>query len=88
MEVEKGEIITLSDNKEYVCLSTVLSEDNKKYLYLMTTKEPINFCFAEEKKNNGLIEIRIIGSKNEKQVLFKRLKTQFQTNSNRENQNA
>ena len=34
MEIEKGEVITLTDNKEYVCLSVILTEDNKKFLYL------------------------------------------------------
>lgn len=81
MEIEKGEIITLSDNREYVCLSPILTEDNKKYLYLMTTSEPINFCFVEETIINNTVQMRIVGSKDEKRKLFDLLKTQLQTNS-------
>ena len=82
MEVEKGELITLSDNKEYVCLSIIMSE-NKKFLYLMTTSEPIKFCFAEEISINDTIKkIRIVGRKDEKQKLFNLLKTQLKNNPN------
>ena len=88
MEIEKGEIITLSDNREYVCLSIIVAEDNKKYLYLVTTSEPIKFCFAEETIADNTIKMRVVGSKDEKQKLFALLKTQSQTNLNRGQQNA
>lgn len=84
MEVEKGEIITLTDNKEYVCLSVITTEDNKKYLYLMTTAEPVEFHFAEETIMNDNIQMRIVGSKDEKHKLFNLLKSQAQANLNHE----
>lgn len=88
MEVEKGEIITLTDNREYVCLSIITSEENKKFLFLMTTSEPIEFCFAEETSENNIIKMRIIGGKEEKRKLFNLLKTQSQANFNRGPQHA
>ena len=82
MEIEKGEIITLTDNNDYICLSVITTEDNKRCLYLVTTSEPIKFCFAEEAKENGMTKMRIVGSKEEKHKLFDLLKTQTQTDSN------
>ncbi len=81
MEVEKGEIITLSDNREYICLGVIVAEDNKRYLYLMTMSEPIEFCFAEENIVDDAIQMRIVGSKDEKHKLFDLLKMQLQNNS-------
>lgn len=75
MEVEKGEIIMLSDNKEYVCLSAFRVE-GKKYLYLMTTKEPVEFCFVEETVMENGIKMRMVGSREEKHKLFELLKSQ------------
>ncbi len=82
MEVEKGEIITLSDNREYVCLGIIMDENNKKYLYLMTTSKPVEFCFVEETIINSIIQMRVVGSRDEKYKLFGLLKTQLQTNHN------
>lgn len=81
MEIKKGEIITLSDNREYMCLGTIIAEDNRKYLYLMTTSEPIEFCFAEENIIDDDIQMRIVGGKDEKRKLFDLLKMQLQNNS-------
>ena len=82
MEIEKGEIITLSDNKEYMCLGALVAEDGKNYLYLMTTSEPVEFCFAEETIMNDAVQMRIVGSKDEKHRLFDLLKTQLEIDSN------
>ena len=87
MEIEKGEIITLKDNKEYVCLSVIVSEDNRKFLYLMSTAKPVDFCFAEEAIENDAVKLRIVGSKDEKHRLFDLLKNQVQINSNQGAQN-
>ena len=86
MEVKKGEIIKLTDNREYVCLSVIISEDNKRFLYLVTTSKPLKFCFAEETLVDGIIKMRVIGSKNEKQKLFNLLKAKSETNSNQGSQ--
>lgn len=80
MEIEKGEVITLSDNRDYVCLSVIMTEDGKKYLYLMTTLKPIEFCFAEETIISNTVQMRIIGSKDEKRSLFALLKNQRKSN--------
>ena len=88
MEIEKGEVITLTDNKEYVCLSIIVTEDNKRFLYLVTTTEPVSFCFAEETIENDAIKLRKVGGKDEKHKLFDLLKSQVQTNSNRGEQHV
>ena len=81
MEIKKGEIITLSDNREYMCLGTIIAEDNRKYLYLMTTSEPIEFCFAEENIIDDDIQMRIVGGKDEKRKLFRNFNCQFLLNN-------
>ena len=82
MGTEKGEIITLTDNREYVCLGIISAGDGKRYLYLVTTSEPIEFCFAEETIVNDDVRLRIVGSKEEKHRLFDLLKVQTQANPN------
>lgn len=82
MEIEKGEIITLTDNRDYICLG-IITENGKRYLYLVTASEPIEFCFAEETIENGAIRMRVIGGRDEKRRLFELLKAQSQTNFNR-----
>ena len=82
MEIEKGEIITLTDNRDYICLGIIVESD-RKYLYLVTTSEPIQFCFAEETSVNGVTRMRIVGGRDEKQRLFALLKAKSQANSNR-----
>lgn len=88
MEIEKGEIITLTDNREYACLSVITSEDGKKFLYLMATSEPIDFCFAEETLVDDKVKMRIVGSRDEKIKLFDLLKAQSQANVKRGSQHV
>lgn len=70
MEIEKGEIVTLDNNKEYLCFSAIESE-GKKYLFLMTTSEPIEICFAEQTVDEVGVQIRAIGGYEEKQRLLR-----------------
>lgn len=68
MEIERGEIITLDNGREYVCFGRVLAENQKTYLYLMTTSEPMEVCFGEEIVEAAGVKVRVLGSKDEKQV--------------------
>lgn len=63
--LEQGDIITLSDNKEYIVFATT-SSNGKNYVYLMTTKEPIEICFAEQTIINNQLDLRILSNQDEK----------------------
>lgn len=77
MTIEKGEIITLDNNKEYICFGRVTADNQKSYLYLMTTTEPIEVCFGEEIEDANGVRVRVLGSKEEKQVALEAFKKQF-----------
>ncbi len=68
MGIEKGEIITLENNKEYICFASAIADNQKRYLYLMTTSEPIEICFGEETVDENGTRIRVLGKKEEKQI--------------------
>ena len=80
MGIQKGEIITLSDNQEYICLGTLTDADGRKFLCLITNSEPVNFCFAEEIAHDGSFKIRIVGGHEEKQRLLQQFRTELQNN--------
>lgn len=70
MKIETGEIITLSNNKEYICFST-LADNGVDYLYLMSNFKPLEIRFAIQKVVNNEIEIEIINDYDEKQRILK-----------------
>ena len=80
MEVQKGEIITLSDNQEYICLDTLTTVDGRKYLCLMKNTKPASFCFAEEVAMDDGFQMRVVGGREEKQELFRQFRAQTQRN--------
>lgn len=49
-----GEVVKLSDNKEYVVLNKI-QLNSFNYLYLITTSKPIEFLVATEKEIDGKI---------------------------------
>lgn len=53
--LEKEEILTLDNNKEYVVVST-LDYDNSHYVYLINIKDKKDFMFCKF-ENNELIKI-------------------------------
>ncbi len=69
MKIETGEIITLSNNKEYICFST-LNDNGKEYIYLMSNFKPLEIKFGEQIVENGKINIRIINETQEKQKVL------------------
>lgn len=76
MKIQVGELITLSNNKEYVCFGTA-SDNGIEYVYLMSNFKPLEIKFGEQTIVNGQMQIRIINNKEEKQKVL----TLFQQNN-------
>lgn len=70
MKIVEGEIITLSNNKEYICLKT-LTDNDIDYIYLMSNFKPLEIKFARQNIVDGEIEITIINNQEEKEKLLK-----------------
>lgn len=70
MKTEVGEIITLDNNKEYICTAKIENENNT-YLYLVSNFKPLEICFAREEIKNNENIMTIIGDVNEKRKIFK-----------------
>ena len=54
--IEKGEILTLEDNKEYVVAATTIL-DNINYIYIMDKDDYSNFMFCAFDQKDGLYEV-------------------------------
>ena len=81
MKIEVGELITLSNNKEYVCFGTA-SDNGIDYVYLMSNFKPLEIKFGAQTIVDGQIQIRIINNQEEKQ----RVLALFQQNNANINQ--
>ena len=66
MKLETGEIITLDNNKEYICCST-FSDAGIDYVFLMSNFKPLEIRFAKQRLVDDEVEITIIADENEKQ---------------------
>lgn len=75
MKIEKGEVITLSNNKEYICFST-LSDNGVDYIYLMSNFKPLEVKFAIQKEVDGEMTVTIINNMEEKQKLLQLFQSQ------------
>lgn len=69
MKLEVGEIITLDNNKEYICFSKI-NDNGIDYVYLMSNFKPIEIKFAVEKIVNEEIELEIINDSKQKQYVY------------------
>lgn len=67
--IETGEIITLDNNKEYICFST-LEHEGKHYLYLISNFKPLEIRFGIQTVENNEINIEIINEQQEKQKVL------------------
>ena len=70
MKIKSGEIIKLSNNKEYICCATA-TENEIDYVYLMSNFTPLEIKFATQKVVEGEVEVTIIGDHKEKQRVLK-----------------
>lgn len=69
MKLEVGELITLNNNKEYICFSRI-NDNGIDYVYLISNFKPIEIRFAIEKVNNQEIELEVINNKDQKQYVY------------------
>lgn len=79
MKIETGEIITLSNNKEYICFST-LNDNGIDYLYLMSNFKPLEIRFGIQRLVNNEIEIEIVNDYDEKQRILKLFQDKIKKN--------
>lgn len=56
MRIEEGQIIALDDNKEYLVLKKVDS-NNTTYVYLVTTQQPIEVQFMKESVSDDSVTL-------------------------------
>lgn len=69
MKLEVGEIITLDNNKEYICFSKT-NDNGIDYVYLMSNFKPIEIKFAIERIINQEVELEIINDSKQKQYVY------------------
>lgn len=65
MKLERGEVITLDDNKEYICFNSV-SKNGETFVYLLSNFKPIKIKFAKEIFDNGELTLEIINDLEQK----------------------
>lgn len=66
-KLEKGEIVTLDNNKEYLVYD-VIQKNNKKYIYLSSNTDDIKdleVLICEEKIENDNVILELLTDKNE-----------------------
>lgn len=77
MKIQSGEIIKLSNNKEYICCATA-TENEIDYVYLMSNFKPLEIKFAKQQIVDGQVEVTIIGNHEEKQRVLKLFQDRMQ----------
>ena len=75
MKVETGEIITLDNNKEYICFSTITHE-GVDYVYLLSNFKPLEIRFAKQTIENDSAYLTIINNRAEKEMVLKLFQSQ------------
>ena len=76
MRIEEGEIVELDNGKQYVVYS-VIPENEKNYVYLMSNFKPVEMMFAKEIAGEGSdISLEIIKDQDEKQKVLELFKNQ------------
>ncbi len=65
--IEKGELITLDNNEEYIVVQTNV-KDNINYMFLMSNSKPVKVRFAKQLPDN-LENVVVINNKEEKDKL-------------------
>lgn len=59
MKLEIGELITLENNKEYICIKKTTFE-GKDYVYLVSNFKPLEIRFAEESIENKEVYVTVV----------------------------
>jgi len=73
MKLNKGEIATLDNDKEYICVAT-LTDNGKDYVFLMSNFKPLEIRFAIQTLNaNNELELEIVNDESEKRHILELL---------------
>jgi len=73
MKLNKGEIATLDNGKEYICVAT-LTDNDKDYVFLMSNFKPLEIRFAIQKLNpDNELELEIVNDEVEKRHILELL---------------
>lgn len=70
--LEKGQIIKLNDNKEYMVVN-VMELHSISYVYLITTTKPIDIVIATQKVVDGKISLQEIKNNEELDYVLSKL---------------
>lgn len=63
--ITQGHVITLEDNKEYICIDNIM-QDNQNYLYLVSNFKPLEVRFAKQLSDDNGTSLEIINDGFEK----------------------
>ena len=77
MKIETGEIITLDNKKEYICVSRK-DYQGSSYLYLISNFKPLEVRFAKEIIINSETRIEIVNEKGLKVQLLELFQKELQ----------
>ena len=71
-----GEIITLDNQKEFICVSRIV-EDGRSYVFLMSNFKPLEIMFAEETVEGEDLCVTIVKSQEKKMHLLNLFQTEM-----------
>ena len=65
-----GEVAKLENNQEYI-VAAQFNKDGKDYVFLMSSKKPIDFKFASQEVDpEGALRVNFVGDKAKKRELL------------------
>ncbi|MBQ7104442.1 MAG: hypothetical protein IJN90_01150 [Bacilli bacterium] len=79
MHITEGEILTLDNNKEFICLA-VKNYKEYNYLLLLSNYKPVEIRFAKEIIIGNNIDLEIINKQEEKLELMELFKEKLSPN--------
>ena len=80
MKIEIGEILTLDNNKEFICLAREKYKDGD-YLFLLSNFKPVEVMFAKEIITENGVDLKEVNDQQDKIELMKVFKD-FMLNQN------
>lgn len=74
-KLEFGETAVLENGKEYVVFGTT-EENDKEYVYLVTTSKPLEVRFATQQIIDGELMLKMVEDQEEKEHLLETFQSQ------------
>lgn len=74
-KLEFGETAVLENGKEYVVFGTA-EENDKEYVYLVTTSKPLEVRFATQQIIDGELMLKMVEDQEEKEHLLETFQSQ------------